>query len=1003
MSIFKGSFKPGVQAQLTARQNAIGSTSRSSDIIQYFNSRNAWIRMSSSVDVKNDGGVLASKYILQGGNLRNAGSFKPGSPILVLKSGVGSGEEAYSTTTPGGKLNRLGIRPMPGITSLEVKSKSAYGSLREANVSFQCWDIRQLEDLEQLYMRPGYSVLVEWGWAPYLDNNPVPNLQFNVPLENYLFQKKTKEQIWEEIYDRSAKDGNYDAAYGLVKNYSWKARGDGGYDCSVSIITMGEVLESLKINYGAYDVASLKTKGLFPLVGAPATAFDFNKGITSIAPSVGMGLSGINVVAATNTTAIVRDDVASAYAQNIVAGICAELYYTVSENATVKANDVWAHIILDKNNTTNKLFPGGYPINFFKYKVEMTSSGPTITDGSTQIYIRLEDFLEVLNRYVLLSDKEHKTPLSRISVRERETNIPLLCLGNIHQISTNPHVCLIRNMAYDTPDTSLGVVGLDVTAVQSYLNAIPKAFTYLNQVTEFGEIGNIFVNLDYLYGLAVSDTLAEKDKKEKNDISLFDYIKSMMSGINTAIGNVANFDIFIDPVDSTARIIDVNYVDTATRADARKDAFEIEVHNLKSTVRSYSLESQIFPEQSTQVAIGAQVKGGALGTNTSTLIDYNKGLVDRVIPKKEAPTTDTTASDIARLTELQNSWAIIADLFIQLIPDWFSAGDYDVEESSKYANALKDIINFFTSIGASNAKNRAIIPTKLSLTMDGIGGMVIGNMFKINDDILPAGYKGGTGPKDVGSKIGYIVTGLGHKIDNNDWTTQVDAQFVVLDEPTGTAGFPSVTAINRSVTAISGAIAALPPAPPPSAAVSALGFRMPVASPYTVTSPLYRANEKKYNTPVIPTETHQGIDIQGPKKGAGSLTSPESIAVGGKGTTGDGVFAVQDGKVIYAGAIGGFGYWVYLHHTIGGTLYTSIYGHMPLSSIKVAVGDTVSKGQQIAVIGNEGGSFGYHLHFELWTGDRAGLLDPIDYLPMFASNGGTIPDTTTIRKFDTFS
>ena len=36
---------------------------------------------------------------------------------------------------------------------------------------------------------------------------------------------------------------------------------------------------------------------------------------------------------------------------------------------------------------------------------------------------------------------------------------------------------------------------------------------------------------------------------------------------------------------------------------------------------------------------------------------------------------------------------------------WFSAGDYDVEESSKYANALKDIINYFNSIINSNIKN----------------------------------------------------------------------------------------------------------------------------------------------------------------------------------------------------------------------------------------------------------------------------------------------------------
>jgi hypothetical protein len=807
MSIFKETFKPGVKDQLTARQNALDNTSRTADQIQYFNSRNSWIRMSSAVNV-NGKSTLAANTILQGGALLNFGRFGN-----QLRSGVGSGNNAYSTKTTGGQTNRLGIRPMPGITSLDVKSKSAYGSLREANVSFQCWDIRQLEELEQLYMRPGYSVLVEWGWAPYLDNGG--NLQSSVPLPNYLFTLSKKEDIWKTIYDRSAKDGNYDAVYGFVKNYSWKARSDGGYDCSVSIITMGEILESLKINYGAYDKKDLQTTGLFPgplPSGSIASAASGSSIVSSIltsfvefAASLGGGGGLLPAsIALTSAAAsfITTDDVATAYSQNIVAGICAELYVKCSENPAIKAKTpAAAYKLIDTNNASKEY-------NFLKYEVQISAAGPTIGNGKDQIYIRLEDFLEILNRYVLLSDKKNKTPLAKLSVRDRESNIPLLCLGNIHQISTNPHVCLIRNEAYLTANITkdLGVVGLDVTAVNSYLDEINSRFTYLNRTTEFGEIGNIFVNLDYLYGLALSDTLAEKDKKEKNDIILFDYIKSMMSGINAAIGGVANFDIFIDPVDSAGRIIDVNYVDTTKRSVARKNAFEIQVHNLKSTVRDYSLESQIFPEQSTMIAIGAQAKGGALGTDTNTLVDFNKNLTDRIIPKKDAPTAppnDTVAQEAAKLKSLQDSWAIIADLFIQLNPDYWTAGDYDVEESSKYSNALKDIINYFTSIGESNAKNRAIIPTKLSLTMDGIGGMVIGNMFKINDDILPAGY---TGTGGVGSQIGYIVTGLGHKVSNNDWTTQVDAQFVILDEPTGTPGKPIVTAINRRVTAVSGSL-----------------------------------------------------------------------------------------------------------------------------------------------------------------------------------------------------
>jgi hypothetical protein len=76
--------------------------------------------------------------------------------------------------------------------------------------------------------------------------------------------------------------------------------------------------------------------------------------------------------------------------------------------------------------------------------------------------------------------------------------------------------------------------------------------------------------------------------------------------------------------------------------------------------------------------------------------------------------------------------------------------------------------------------------------MDGIGGMVIGNLFRIPDDILPRGYKGGgAGP----SKIGYLVTGLGHSIQNNDWITKVDAQFVILDEPESKLSITDVAAI----------------------------------------------------------------------------------------------------------------------------------------------------------------------------------------------------------------
>jgi hypothetical protein len=268
-----------------------------------------------------------------------------------------------------------------------------------------------------------------------------------------------------------------------------------------------------------------------------------------------------------------------------------------------------------------------------------------------------------------------------------------------------------------------------------------------------------------------------------------------MSGINTAIGNLANFDIHVDPTDSVARIIDVNYVDTKSRQEAYDQAFMFEMQKVGpvsgSIIRNYKLESQIFPEQSTIVAIGAQAQGGALGSNSNTLVDFNKNITDRIIPKKEAPSsinnTDPQKEIQEKAASLVANIKSIIQFLTDLTPGWLTGNEYDANNKSKYANALKDIINFYLSYTSVNTKNRGIIPTKLSLETDGIGGIVIGNLFRIPNEILPKGYKGNenntTG--SVGARIGYTVTGLGHSIQNNDWVTRIDSQFIILDDPKG--------------------------------------------------------------------------------------------------------------------------------------------------------------------------------------------------------------------------
>ena len=41
-------------------------------------------------------------------------------------------------------------------------------------------------------------------------------------------------------------EGNYDGFIGVIKNFKFDSRPDGGYNCTTEIIAQGEILESLK-------------------------------------------------------------------------------------------------------------------------------------------------------------------------------------------------------------------------------------------------------------------------------------------------------------------------------------------------------------------------------------------------------------------------------------------------------------------------------------------------------------------------------------------------------------------------------------------------------------------------------------------------------------------------------------------------------------------------------------------------------------------------------------
>jgi hypothetical protein len=73
--------------------------------------------------------------------------------------------------------------------------------------------------------------------------------------------------------------------------------------------------------------------------------------------------------------------------------------------------------------------------------------------------------------------------------------------------------------------------------------------------------------------------------------------------------------------------------------------------------------------------------------------------------------------------------------------------------------------------------------------MDGIGGLVIGHMFRLPDYVLPRGYRG---EKGVGAQLGQAITSISHTITNNDWVTKIDALNIVLNDDKSLPEFRSL-------------------------------------------------------------------------------------------------------------------------------------------------------------------------------------------------------------------
>jgi hypothetical protein len=255
-----------VLRQLETRSRKNSQDSRDTDNILFIANKTAWIRLVSSVDIQSEQDLnyfkrlvgneyitgpssLAKNFVLFGGTSKylDKNSYQ-------LRSGLGK-DGAYGML--GNKeIQDFGYKPMPGITSVTIDTQGRLGSVRAATINFKCWNKDQLDIIDALYFKLGFTMFLEWGHTFFYPNydslkNKTPDKIVSTELYSIdPFQPGlAKEDINIKISQNSRdSEGNYDAMLGMVTNFNFSYNQDGGYDCTIKLLGLGYLGDSIKIN-----------------------------------------------------------------------------------------------------------------------------------------------------------------------------------------------------------------------------------------------------------------------------------------------------------------------------------------------------------------------------------------------------------------------------------------------------------------------------------------------------------------------------------------------------------------------------------------------------------------------------------------------------------------------------------------------------------------------------------------------------------------------------------
>jgi hypothetical protein len=544
-------------------------------------------------------------------------------------------------------------------------------------------------------------------------------------------------------YSRLASKGNYDAIAGKVVNFNWKYNRDGTYDITLILRSLGDVIDSLKANILLGDGEdTLKT---------PPTLLQ--RPNVSNAPPTLLQRPNANII---NTIV-----------PNYTNSPTISPSPNISEQPATSYSNSIEKLTLQLKQSINQLTvfsDSGMQISEDKDYFGQAYNG----ESSTQYYIRLGYFLGWLEKNILPKVKKSKiSPIIKID-NDIDSNIILL---HSDQISADPSICTFKK--------SIRIEGDTVTFSPSAANFI---ISDKNAQFDYGKIMNAYFNMDW-----INNTVKSLISTDTGEVSMLKLLRALCDGWNKATGHYNRLDIQIDPDTNEAKFIDEVSIPSRDRSLFLKNkdtAYFLTYRSLPGTgstfLKNLDFTTQIPHNFATLITIGSTAQGYVLGADATALSRMNAGLEDRVKPEIISPGSEQDKN--TSLEEKYKSSIVAYDEFISSLGIIDGAGatsrpTWNSTAISNYSSLQPQFLEY-TQASQSRSNNKTsspnigFLPFNLSLTMDGLSGIKVYQRFEVDTDFLPSNY-----PKS----LEFIVKGVTHAIQNNEWITNIESIAIPKD------------------------------------------------------------------------------------------------------------------------------------------------------------------------------------------------------------------------------